>query len=412
MPNGNTGYPEGWDEPPEPHDDGQDYYADPYSNSPDSQAGIDAQPASDDDGQHGPPSWAPIDLARILDGSFQPPEPELLPRDDGICLLYRGLTHSFHGESESGKSLVAQVETVRLLNLGRRVLYIDYESDPASVVSRLITFGADPECIRSSLAYVQPESDPQRPTELRAWVELLGQSFDLVVIDGVTAALSLSGTESKDNDQVTRWMRRLPEALARRTGAAVVLIDHVVKDAQARGRFAIGGQAKMAALTGAAYTVEVDRPIGIGLEGVVVLRVSKDRPGYLRSRSGPYRPGDRTQEAARVVIDSRGGTPIVRILAPADRNDGPSTFRPTVLMEKVSRLLETATEPMSKTRIEEGVSGKTQHVRTALEVLIKDGYVTVTTGARAAQLHAIAKAYRERDDPGSAVYTPEPELPE
>src|SRR5665811_288715 len=54
------------------------------------------------------PSWLPVDLSTYLDGSHKPVVPTLLARTDGVCLLYPGLIHSLHGESESGKSLVAQ----------------------------------------------------------------------------------------------------------------------------------------------------------------------------------------------------------------------------------------------------------------------------------------------------------------
>jgi hypothetical protein len=59
----------------------------------------------------------------------------------------------------------------------------------------------------------------------------------------------------------------------------VVLIDHVTKDTSTRNRWAIGGQAKTAGLTGAPYTVEVVAPLGRGMRGEVVLKIPKDRPG-------------------------------------------------------------------------------------------------------------------------------------
>ena len=51
--------------------------------------------------------------------------------------VYPGLTHSVHGESESGKSLIVQAECARLVNAGQRVLYLDFESDQQSVLDRL-----------------------------------------------------------------------------------------------------------------------------------------------------------------------------------------------------------------------------------------------------------------------------------
>ena len=49
----------------------------------------------------------------IRNGTYTPERPGLMPRTDGPCLLYPGRVHSLHGESESGKSLVAQAEAAR-----------------------------------------------------------------------------------------------------------------------------------------------------------------------------------------------------------------------------------------------------------------------------------------------------------
>ena len=131
------------------------------------------------------------------------------------------------------------------------------------------------------------------------------------------------------------------EADRRATGAAVVLIDHVTKDIWTRSRWAIGGQAKMAGLTGAAYTVEVTGPLGRGMRGEVVLRIAKDRPGAVRPHCGSFSKKDRTQEAARIVVDSTVEPPTVTIGAPGFDGDedscGQNAFRPTNLMQRVSR---------------------------------------------------------------------------
>ena len=39
------------------------------------------------------------------------PEAHLLRRTDGVALLYPGMTHSIHGESESGKSMICLLYT-------------------------------------------------------------------------------------------------------------------------------------------------------------------------------------------------------------------------------------------------------------------------------------------------------------
>lgn len=353
-------------------------------------------------------SWSPVDLAGFLDGSYTAPEPELLPRIDGVCLLYRGLTHSLHGESESGKSLLAQVEAVRILAAGGRVLFVDFESDPASVAGRLLEFGATPAQIAAEFVYVRPEvSHKANSVEAGAFLAHLRDRFDLAVIDGVTDSLALYGAETRDNDGNTRWARELPKAIADHTGAAVVQVDHVTKDADTRGRFAIGGQAKLAALTGAAYTVEVSQPLGRGLRGVIVLRVAKDRPGHVRGHSGPMRPSDRTQEAARVIIDSTGPRPVVTIEAPrTTAGEDARPFRPTAIMERISRLLEEGPDQMGSNAIDAAIKGKADHKRQALAALEAGGFIAVSNGPRNARLHAPVKPYRQTADPLSDLYQP------
>lgn len=350
-------------------------------------------------------SWQQLDLTGILDGSWKPPQPTMLTRSDGVPLIYPGLTHSFHGESESGKSLLAQWLTAQLLAEGKRVAYLDYESDPGSVVHRLLMLGATREQIAAGLYYAQPEVGPRQNTaELRAWVALNRLPFALVVIDGVTAALVASQLESKDNDQVTRWSREQPEHLARNTGAGVVMIDHVPKDSQTRGRFAIGAQAKLGRITGAAYHLEPKRALGEGLRGLVAVRLVKDRPGQLRRHTGPVRWEDRSAEIARFVLDSTQVTTRAYLDPPADDASGP--LRPTAIMENISKWLETATEPKSQTQIEQqACPGNAGHKRAALDLLVAEGHVARNPGKRGAHMHQSTKPYRQADDPRSDMFT-------
>jgi hypothetical protein len=359
------------------------------------------------------PSWQPIDLTAILDGTYQVPVPTMMARIDGACLLYPGLIHSFHGESESGKSLVVQYECVRQINAGNDVLYVDFESDAPSIVGRLLEMGADRELLAKHFRYVHPEADVMAEWEHYAWNQLLAQPYTLAVIDGVTDALGVAGASSTDNDDIAKWSRQVPRTIAKKTGAAVVLIDHVTKDSDTRGRFAIGGQAKMAGLDGAAYVVEVIEPLGRGLRGTVVLRVAKDRPGGVRPKCGSFRKGDRTQEAARIVVDSTSGAGIeFEIHAPSTNpvveqsQEARETFRPTGLMEKVSKFLEREGGYQSGNKVRSGVSGKGEMVDRALDTLVTECYVERSEGGRGAKLHRLIKPYLQTQDPASDRYQP------
>lgn len=351
-----------------------------------------------------PASWAPVDLAAILAGDAKPEEPTFLPRADGVCLFYPGKTHSLHGESESGKSWIAQYECARLVLEGRMAAYIDFESDPASVTARLLSLGVPGELIVKHFRYIRPEVSPTNAYEIEAWEALLTTPVELAVIDGVTDAMGLFGKTSDSNDDVAAFMNALPGQLAKRTGAAVVLVDHVVKDKETRGRYAVGGQHKMNAITGAAYTVDVDKPLGRGMTGILTMRIGKDRPGAVRPHCGPVRSSDRTQEAARITFESDGQKLRVEVGLPkyGASPDGEGVerapFRPTGFMERISRALQQVQTPLSQSNIEDVVRGNKAAIKVALDVLVAEGYVKRTVGKRQALMHSHLKPYTESDD--------------
>lgn len=323
----------------------------------------------------------------------------MLTRDDGVSLIYPGLTHSIHGESESGKSMVCQIEAARILVAGEEVVYLDFESDPAALVERLRLFGASDAQILAGFRYVQPEVAFNATGQDRlAWEGLLRQRPALIVIDGVTEALNMFGYSSNDNDELTKWGRMFPRRLADVTGAAVVMVDHVTKSTDGRGRFAIGGQAKLAMITGAAYSVEVEAPLGRGLRGELRLMVGKDRPGYVRGHAGPMQGSSRTQEAARVIVDSLDDErrPVVSMLGPEHVEDEDG-FRPTGMMVKVSKYLETSDgAPISQSALVDGVGGKNRDMtRRAIDMLAVEGYIARTIGPRNVKTYTSLRPFRD-----------------
>lgn len=184
-------------------------------------------------------------------------------------------------------------------------------------------------------------------------------------------------------------MRCFPKPLALNTGAAVLMIDHVTKSGEGRGRYAIGGQSKMAGLTGAAYTVDVVEPLGRGLRGILSVRVAKDRPGGVRGWAGDVRTKDRTQEVGLFILDSTGRL-TATLQAPSV--DSPGEFRPTTLMERISRFVETS-PGASVNAILRGVSGKTDAKHAALKILTDEGYVAVERFGRGFQ-HTSKEPFR------------------
>ena len=319
-------------------------------------------------------SWQPVDLADALAGIDVPP-PELWHRSDGVPLLYRGRVHWFQGESESCKSWAAQAVVAAELNGGRDVLYIDYEDDDRGVVGRLRALGVTVEAIREHLTYIRPD-EPLRDRHGRytdAWQDfanaLAAATYSLCVIDGVTEAMTTEGLEIMSNTDIAAWMRLLPRRIAA-AGPAVVCIDHVTKNGETQGRYAIGGQHKLAGIDGAAFRFTALRPLARAtgdepVVGTVAVTVMKDRPGYVRGRSPEGKVGTLTLTAY-----PDGG-----VTTSLDPNDG----RPVVDMAVAGRVLSFLAlyDGSSKKRIEEGVEGKAANIRAALTWLAEQGWVRV-----------------------------------
>lgn len=329
---------------------------------------IGALPASDDEES----SWKPIELKDYYDGLFAAPIATILKRSDGNGLIYTGRVHSIYGESESGKSWVAQIASAEMLKSDKKVIYIDFESDAIDIVNRLKALGVSRANLLQYFTYIRP--DGPRDADDPYWQAILEpDSATLVIIDGVTESLTMWGGETKDNDAITRWMRIFPRTVATASGAAVVLIDHITKNAETRGRFAIGGQAKLATIDGAAYLVEPLEALAPGRTGTLTMRVTKDRPGFIRKISGMWRKSDRTQEAAIFTIDSTRAQMEYVIGVPLAEDE----FEANKEFKKVREVAEFIHNHPGCTRriIQEGVSGSKEAVGDRIAELLTAGWI-------------------------------------
>jgi hypothetical protein len=247
--------------------------------------------------QHG---WEPADLQAILDGNAQIPAPTLLRRSDGICLLYPGKLHTFHGEAESGKSWAALLAVKQEIETGHCAVYVDFEDCAQTLLTRLGHLGLDPALTVEYLTYITP-TDPlgdRASTWLHAF--LTERQPALVVLDGVTEAMHLHGLDPLANVDFAEFRRVLLRPLLR-AGAAVVQIDHVTKDANTRGRYAIGSQHKLAAIDGAAFSFSIAKPFAPDADGLITLKVAKDRHGEVCRHA----PGGSDIAKLRMSADGR-----------------------------------------------------------------------------------------------------------
>ncbi len=180
-------------------------------------------------------SWNPINLRRV---TLEEIEPNLMARQDGRYLIYPAKVHSLSGEPEAGKSHLAQAVSAQEIRIGRDVVYIDFETDPASVKGRLLDHGCTDEELAEGFHYIRPEG-PLTLADRRSLGELLaGVRPTLVVIDGVAEALALEGLDENSAPDVTAFLQSLPRFCASE-GAGVLLLDHPVKDRENQGRYRV-----------------------------------------------------------------------------------------------------------------------------------------------------------------------------
>lgn len=336
-------------------------------------------------------SWWPRQLD--LTGGADEPEPEFLPREDGQRLLYRGKVNGLLGESESGKTWLALYAVQQTLAVGQRVIYLDFEDSAKGILSRLKALGAiEPHF--DGLLYANPDETLGLAATQDLYASLVDFNPDLIVLDGVNAAMTLLGLDLTSNTDATKFSQWVLKPL-KKHGAGVLTIDHVPKSKENRGNYAIGAQAKRADIDGAAIAVEVMAPFGRGTNGELKLTVTKDRPGHVRAISLGAR-------AAGVAHLRSQGEDQIRIAIQPLKTANP--FRPTHLMDKVSRLLEASKAPLSKAAVEKEIEGKREAIRQACQVLVEEGYIEVTNGARNSLMLSSVKQYREADDPSSDGY--------
>ncbi|WP_406199439.1 DNA primase [Streptomyces europaeiscabiei] len=318
-------------------------------------------------------SWRPVDLSSVLDGTHKQPVPTVGARDDGVGMFYPGRLHTVSSETEGGKTWLLLWTAVQELAKGNHVVHIDPEDDHVGTVGRLLLLGAKADDIRERFHYIRPEEALTDVARGELHQLLMDTKPTFSVLDGVTEAMVMHGLNPLDNADCAKFGRILPRPIAS-YGSAMVAADHVTKSSEGRGRYSIGAVHKLNGLNGAAYTLENRVAFGVGRTGRSTLLIAKDRPGQLRRHAFPTNaPG--VEWFSDFSMESLDGFNDVSLTVPVPARDEEGNFRPTVLMVKVCETLDSK-PGLSKTAIETMTPGKAAHIRTALELLVRDGYVT------------------------------------
>lgn len=270
----------------------------------------------------------PLVLGPYLAGAVKAPEPArgLRIAHGGPRVLYPGKEHAVIGEMESGKGWFAAACAAAECRAGRVTVYLHFEEiDPTGLIDQMRMCGAHDEEIADYLLFVGVE-------ERRGIGKLVALHPDLVIIDGVNEAMSLYGHKVREEDGAANFRREVVKPFTA-VGAAVLSADHVAKDSETRGRYALGSVHKGNALNGAMFLLETIQPFGRLARGMSRVYVTKDRPGHLRTAGVPTRlPGktwigdmvvdarlDAPPEAAGLVLYPARPAPDRPVLTPEER---------------------------------------------------------------------------------------------
>lgn len=336
----------------------------------------------------GDDSWAPRNLAEMED------TPPVQPTLGGLALCYPGKRHVFSGPQESAKTLAAYVIGLSVVRGGASVVLIDFEMGPWDAKTRLRELGATDEEL-GSVYYIQPDT---KATDERI-EPLIRLEPDLVLVDAAAGAYDLQELDDNKRGDVERFTRLYVNAFWK-AGIATIVLDHVTKNAETRGNYAIGSERKVGGAD-VHLGFSVVHPIKRGGSGTYKIVTHKDRGGYLK----------RGKLADFELVSDPDTNAIAWSFVAATEVDDEHPFRPTGLMEKASRFLERCvTLPVSQNTIIQEKLGKKQYVVEALDVLVAEGWMEETAGPNRSRLYDIVTVYREAFDPlisGSSPVSPE-----
>lgn len=340
-----------------------------------------------------------MNLATLASG-HGPPSPELLWRSDGQALLYPGAVHAVSGEPGCGKSWLALAGVAQVVRAGGHAVICDYEDTASTAASRLLSLGIDPDAMER-VSYFQisgPVSEVGR-----SWlVDLVARtSVRLVVLDSVAESLAAEGCSENDAVDVSTWMARLPRLLAH-TGVAVLLVDHVTKDAGSRGRWARGSGAKLATIGGAAYLLSIEIPFSRTASGIATLRLAKDRHGAV---------GQAGLAVATVRFVVTGGSLREIVLdPPAPGDNGPPEHtghkecRHLTTDDVVAHLKHVGGRWSSVTEASRGLGVSREAVAAVLDQAVRDGAIEEERGRYGARCFRLTDGgHGGREPAGSEV---------
>jgi hypothetical protein len=267
-----------------------------------------------------------VDLGPWLDGSYEPPKPEVGEyRDDGVRMLYASRWHTVIGPTGCGKSWLGLWHAAQELKAGNLVVYLHFEeSTPGGTVGRLLLLGCTPEQTRQRFVWLDCDRR-WKAGEFAAELAALPTPPVLVVLDGINACATKHGWHPNDAEAVGSY-RYTFVTQATRLGAAVLSLGHPpkAKDRQDE-RHGYGATGWLDEVDGVGFRLLASktRPIGKGRSGSSSLYVVKDRYAEVEQHAVPASDKEGWSCFGQFVVDASDPQWLtVRLAVPEAGSDG------------------------------------------------------------------------------------------
>jgi hypothetical protein len=315
-------------------------------------------------------SWTPILLSGL------PDQPPVQPTLGGVGLVYPGKRHVFSGPQESAKTLAAYAIGIHVVRAGGTTMIIDFEMGAWDARNRLQELGAT----NDELDRI-PYLEPHHPATDDRVNKLAALNPDLVIVDAAAGAYDLQGLDDNKRQDVGKISRLYVDRFWK-AGIATIILDHVVKNREGRGTYAIGSERKVGGAD-VHLGFETITPIQRGSSGLYKIVTHKDRGGFLQ----------RGRLADLHLTSDPDTHRISWEFKPVEHEQRGDVWMPTIFMEKISTLLESSTEPISRNQLELSVSGNNDQKRAAIDHLVRLKYVQEDIGKRNARLYTSLRRF-------------------
>ena len=321
--------------------------------------------------------------------------PEPLPAVPGFPYAHLGAGVVIVGPTGGGRSSLVQAGLYDVARAGLRGGYLGSEVTEGEFNARAADLAARrgdtiSDELREQLARVRYLALASviahawdQPDE---WAREANKRFDVVVVDPLSTVASTLGLDfDTSNQEYVKAYDRLVQPLVTR-GMLVVLLENVGHAIEAKGR------AKGASAKSDRADLTMSCKLQAHPEPALIITAQK-----VRSIRAPFERG------ASWIFDRA-----TQRIGPYGQQapDAPA-FRPTVLMERVSRAIE-AEPGLSRRALRTAVSGNHAAKDLALELLVVENHVDRRQEGQAVR-HFSARPYREDDDPKTATVPTVPE---